>query len=82
MVKKGLLTGIALAGLTFAGGKVENGVHWGYTGIIGPSYWGDLSSAFVMCKIGDLLPSSEMRGFPLHRGLSPLHGRYFPAVHG
>ena len=31
---------------------------------------------------GDLLPTSKMWGFPLHRGLSPLHGRYFPAVHG
>jgi carbonic anhydrase len=26
--------------------------HWGYKGIIGPQYWGDLSSEFRMCKEG------------------------------
>ena len=52
MVKRKVLAGIALVGLTFAGGKPENGAHWGYTGKIGPAYWGDLSPAYIMCKIG------------------------------
>lgn len=42
--------GLSMLGTTFAGGT--EGVQWGYTGKIGPQYWGDLSPAYIMCKIG------------------------------
>jgi len=48
---KRTLTGLLFATLTFAGGS-EHHPKWGYEGKIGPQYWGDLSPAFVMCKLG------------------------------
>lgn len=35
----------------FGCGK-KHGVHWGYTGDHGPQHWGDLDSAYVLCKKG------------------------------
>ncbi|HIC08738.1 MAG TPA: carbonic anhydrase family protein [Aquificales bacterium] len=53
-MRKLLLGGLlAFSVSTFAGGHSGGkAVHWGYEGDIAPQYWGDLSPAFIMCKIG------------------------------
>ena len=51
-MRKLLLGGLlAFSVSTFADGHGES-VRWGYEGDIAPQYWGDLSPAFIMCKIG------------------------------
>ncbi len=66
-MRKLLLSVLAASALSFGGGdthtepisnakmvgeKPHPEVHWGYTGPFDPAHWGDLSPAFIMCKIG------------------------------
>jgi carbonic anhydrase len=44
-----LSTGIAFAGIAFAG---SDNAHWGYSGDQGPANWGHLSPEFEMCAKG------------------------------
>ncbi len=44
---------MALSGVACTSHDVKkNKVEWGYSGEIGPAYWGDLSSEFATCKTG------------------------------
>jgi len=53
----------------------RNPGHWSYGGGAGPAHWGDLSSEFTICKIGDAQsPVNLGRGAPAD--LRPLQLRY------
>lgn len=72
-----LLTGSALC-LIAAGGKHA---EWGYDGEIGPEFWGDLDSAYALCRDGleqspvDLVATARRTNKPLeiHWGKSTLN---------
>jgi len=46
-----LVAGFVLSA-TIAHAGADTGVHWGYTGMSAPEYWGELSPRYEMCKIG------------------------------
>jgi len=61
-------------GLTFGG---ETAVQWGYSGKIGPEYWGDLSPEFIACKIGkNQSPIDVNEENTVKACLEPLEVRY------
>jgi len=74
-MKKTLLGLIVFGAVSFGGG--HGTVEWGYEGEIGPSHWGDLSPAFIMCKIGKNQSPIDISKEGLTKAcLHPLEFRY------
>lgn len=86
---KTLITSLALCGLAFASEKASEkspahpsashggDIHWGYEGLAGPVYWGDLKPEFLTCKAGKTQsPINIVRGSSKTEGLSPLSQSY------
>ncbi len=73
---KKILGGIAAASLIMAGSAFAGGhAHWGYTGDVGPSHWGDLDPAFHMCKEGKNQSPIDLKGF-IEADLKPIQVSY------
>jgi len=67
------ITGLSLAYPFLASAQSD----WGYTGSIGPEYWGDIKKKYLICKVGRLQSPVDLRNVSVQKS-NPIHFMYEP----